>query len=111
MAIASIIPYVGTGFIWLPTGIIMIISGQLIPGIIILLVGALIISSVDNILSPKLIGKDSKMHPLLILFSTLGGIIFFGAAGFIIGPIVVSFFVVLWDIYLLEFKKQLTEYN
>lgn len=111
MAIASVIPYVGTGFIWVPVGIAMIIIGQLIPGLIILLVGALVIASVDNILSPKLIGGGSKMHPLLILFSTLGGITLFGVTGFIIGPIVMSFFVVLLDIYSLEFKNQLEEYN
>jgi predicted PurR-regulated permease PerM len=111
MAVASIIPYVGTGFIWIPVGIIMLIFGQLVPGLIILLLGASIIASVDNILSPKLIGKDSQMHPLLILLSTLGGIVYFGATGFIIGPIVMSFFVVLWDIYSLEFKTQLEEYN
>lgn len=111
MAVASVIPYVGTGFIWVPVGIAMIIIGHFIPGIIILAIGALVIASVDNILSPKLIGKDSKMHPLFILLSTLGGIALFGATGFIIGPIVMSFFVVLWDIYSLEFKNQLEEYN
>lgn len=111
MAIASVIPYVGTGFIWVPVGVIMLIIGQIVPGIIILSVGASIIASVDNVLSPKLIGKDAKMHPLLILFSTLGGLVIFGATGFIIGPIVMSFFVVLWDIYSMEFKHQLEEYN
>lgn len=111
MAIASIIPYVGTGFVWVPVGVIMLLIGQFIPGIIILSVGASIIASVDNILSPKLIGKDSQMHPLLILLSTLGGISLFGATGFIIGPIVSSFLVVLLDIYSLEFRTQLKEYN
>lgn len=111
MAIASMFPYVGTGFVWIPVGVIMMITGHFASGLVILLVGALIIASLDNILRPKLVGRDSKMHPLLILLSTLGGIIFFGAAGFIIGPIVMAFFVVLWDIYSLEFKKQLEEYN
>jgi len=111
MAIASIIPYVGTAFIWVPVGIIMLMVGNFTPGLIILIVGAFIIASVDNILSPKLIGEDSQMHPLLILLSTLGGIAFFGVTGFIIGPVVMSFFVVLWDIYSLEFKTQLEEYN
>lgn len=111
MGVASIIPYIGTGFVWLPVGLIMLLTGNVVQGVAIIIVGASIIASVDNVLSPKLIGSDTQMHPLLILFSTLGGIIVFGAMGFIVGPILMSFFVVLWEIYALEFKKQLEEYN
>lgn len=110
-AVASVIPSVGSALIWLPTGIIMIILGHIWPGIIIFIVGALLISTVDNILKPKLVGQDTQMHPLLILFSTLGGIALFGIAGFIVGPIIMSFFLVLWEIYAVEFKEQLEEFN
>jgi predicted PurR-regulated permease PerM len=106
MAITSIIPPVGSGLVWLPVGIAMILFGHPIGGIIILLAGIFIMGTMDNFIRPKLIGKDAKMHPLLILFSTLGGIILFGIAGFIIGPIVMALLVPLWDIYVLEFKTQ-----
>ena len=109
-AVASVIPSVGSALIWLPTGIIMIILGNIWSGIIILLAGG-VIGTIDNILKPKLVGKDTQMHPLLILFSTLGGIALFGIAGFIVGPIIISFFIVLWDIYATEFKEQLEEFN
>lgn len=111
MTISSVIPSIGSGLVWLPVGIIMIILGNYAAGLIILLVGALFISTIDNFIRPKLIGRDTQMHPLLILFSTLGGIAFFGISGFIAGPIVMSLFVALWDIYSLEFKKQLEGYN
>ena len=106
MAITSIIPPVGSGLVWIPVGIAMILFGYPVEGIIILLIGALVITTADNFIRPKLIGRDSKMHPLLILFSTLGGIILFGISGFIIGPIVMALLVPLWDIYVLEFKTQ-----
>src|SRR3989344_7172457 len=111
MTVSSVIPSIGSGLVWLPVGIVMIILGHFSKGIIILLVGGLFISTIDNFIRPKLVGKDTQMHPLLILFSTLGGIVLFGISGFIVGPIVMSLFVALWDIYALEFKAQLEEYN
>lgn len=104
MMVASVVPSLGSGLVWLPVGVIMILLGYPVKGIIILLVGGLVISTIDNLLRPKLVGQDTQMHPLLILFSTLGGIALFGLSGFIVGPIAVSIIVALWDIYLLEFK-------
>ncbi|MEK9173898.1 MAG: AI-2E family transporter, partial [Patescibacteria group bacterium] len=111
MVFFSIIPMVGTGIIWLPAGIILLLLGDIWQGIFILAFGSLIISSIDNILRPKLVGKDTEMHPLLIFFATIGGIFFFGLPGFIMGPIVVSLFMALGEIYRIEFQQQLKEYN
>lgn len=111
MMIASVIPVFGSGLIWLPVGIIMIVLGHFTKGIIILLVGFLIISMMDNFIRPKLVGRDTELHPLLILFSTLGGIALFGISGFIVGPIIMALFVAMWEIYSLEFKTQLKEFS
>jgi len=111
MVFFSIIPMVGTGVIWLPAGLILLLLGNVWQGVFILAFGALVISSVDNILRPKLVGKDTQMHPLMIFFATIGGIYFFGLPGFIMGPIVVSLFVALGEIYRIEFQEQLKEYN
>lgn len=111
MMIASIIPPAGSGLIWLPVGAVMILIGYPAKGLVILVVGGLVIGSIDNILRPKMIGKDVKMHPLLILFSTLGGLALFGIAGFIVGPIIMALFLALWEIYFFEFKEQLEEFN
>ena len=97
--------------VWVPVGLAMILFGHVASGIIILLVGILVISMVDNFIKPKLVGRDTQMHPLMILFATLGGIALFGISGFIVGPIVMSLFVALWDIYYLEFRGQLKEFN
>ncbi|MDP3956993.1 MAG: AI-2E family transporter [bacterium] len=111
MVLCSIIPMFGSGLVWLPAGIIMLLLGDIWQGIFILAVGGGIISVIDNILRPKLVGKDTQMHPLLILFATLGGIALFGLPGFIIGPIIVSLFMALGEIYSIEFRDQLKEYN
>jgi predicted PurR-regulated permease PerM len=104
MAIFSVIPPVGSGLVWLPVGIVMIFLGHLTAGLAIILTGLLVIGTMDNVLRAKLVGNDTQMHPLLILFSTLSGIAYFGIAGFIIGPIIVSLLVSLWDIYVLEME-------
>lgn len=111
MTISSVIPPAGSGLVWLPVGLIMILLGHTGKGLIILLVGGLLIGTVDNILRQKLIGRDAEMHPLLILLSTLGGLGLFGIAGFIIGPIIMALFLALWEIYFFEFKEQLEEFN
>ena len=54
---------------------------------------ALIVGPVDNVPCPRLVGRDTEMHDLMILFSTLGGIAAFGPMGFIIGPILAAVFV------------------
>lgn len=109
--LCSIIPMFGAGLVWLPAGIIMLLLGDVWQGFFVLAIGAGIISVIDNILRPKLVGNDTQMHPLLILFATLGGISFFGLAGFIIGPIIVALFMALGEIYSIEFRDQLKEYN
>jgi predicted PurR-regulated permease PerM len=111
MTISSVIPSFGSGLVWLPVGILMLVSGYFTEGLIILFVGAFLISMIDNFLRPKLVGKDTQMHPLMILFSTIGGIALFGISGFIVGPVIMSLFVAFWDIYALEFKDQLERYN
>ncbi len=111
MILFSIIPLVGSALVWLPAAIILLLMGQIWQGIFLLIVGFGVISLVDNILRPKLVGKDTQMHPLMIFFATLGGISLFGLPGFIIGPIVVSLFLALGEIYSIEFKSQLAEYN
>jgi predicted PurR-regulated permease PerM len=111
MAILSLIPMVGAGLIWLPTGIILLLSGSVWQGVFLLLFGLGVISVIDNILRPKLVGRDTEMHPLLVFFATLGGIALFGIPGFLIGPIIVSLFMALAGIYMSEYSADLKEYN
>lgn len=103
MVVAAILP-TGSAIIWGPAAVIMLFTGHIWEGITILAVGSVIIGLIDNLLRPILVGKEIRMHPVLIFLSTLGGLAIFGFAGFIIGPVITSLLTSLWDFFK-EFKE------
>lgn len=107
MIILSIIPAVGAAIVWLPAAVLLIMQGEMAKGIILIAVGAIIIGNIDNLLRPKLVGKDAQMPDLMILFGTLGGLAMFGISGVITGPIIAALFITLWDIYGKAFNEYL----
>lgn len=111
MAFLALIPLLGTGLIWFPAGLVMLALGNTWQGVFILVFGFGVISTIDNLLRPKLVGKDTQIHPLLVFFATLGGLSLFGLVGFLIGPIIIALFMSLVKIYSIEFKSQLEEFN
>lgn len=110
MVILSIIPLVGAGLVLFPASVWALVTGDIVGGVI-LLVGGVFVTTIDNYLRPKLVGQDTTIHPLLIFFATLGGLMMFGVMGFLIGPIVVALFLSLLKIYETEFADKLREYN
>lgn len=109
MAVLSIIPGVGTALVWIPAVIYLIAIGKLTTGILLALWCGLVVGTVDNVLRPRLVGRDTKMSDLMILLGTLGGILVFGAVGFIVGPIIAALFVTIWEMYGEAFKEYLPE--
>jgi predicted PurR-regulated permease PerM len=109
MTVLSIIPGVGGALVWVPAAIILLAMGQVWQAIVLVLFSALIVGSVDNLLRPILVGRDTKMHELMIFFSTLGGLLIFGAMGFILGPIIAALFITVWDIFRGMFRRELAE--
>ncbi len=107
MIMFSIIPAFGSFIIWLPAGLVMLALGNVWQAITIFAVGTFVISTIDNLLRPPLIGKDIQMHQLLVLFSTLGGIFIFGISGFVIGPIIASLYLAIMNIYDHYYKNEL----
>jgi predicted PurR-regulated permease PerM len=91
--IASFIPLLGTFVVWGPLAAYLFLKGAVLNGIILVIVGVVAISSVDNILRPFLIRGKMQMPTLAIFFSILGGIHFFGSIGFIMGPLVIALFI------------------
>ena len=98
MAILALIPAVGTALVWVPAGIWLIVSGELWAGIFVLGAGAVIISSVDNVLRPILVGRDTGIPDWIILVTTLGGISLAGFSGIVLGPLVAGLFLASWSI-------------
>jgi len=109
MILMAVVPVVGCSIIWAPAGVLMLLTGHLWEGVVILAVGFLVISTVDNLLRPILIGKDVEMHPLLIFLSTLGGIVLFGFSGFVIGPIITAMLIAIWEMYEEFYRKDLAK--
>lgn len=107
MVIMASIPAVGCYFIWLPIAIWEITVGNTTSGIAMILFGTLVIGTIDNLIRPLLVGRDTQMHPLMVLFSTLGGISVFGISGFVIGPVVASLLLAFWEMYDEYYKKDL----
>jgi predicted PurR-regulated permease PerM len=99
MTVLSIIPGIGTALVWLPAAVILLATGRIWQGIFLIAFCLLVVGTVDNLLRPRLVGRDTQMHDLLVLFGTVGGILLFGVLGFIIGPIIAALFVTVWEIY------------
>lgn len=104
MSVLSIIPSIGSALVWGPAAIILAFSGHVAKAIGLAVFCAVVVGSLDNLLRPILVGKDTQMHELMIFFGTLGGIIMFGVVGIFIGPIVAALFITVWDIYGVAFR-------
>ena len=109
MAVLSIIPSVGSAMIWIPASIILMVQGSVAGGIGLIVFCGLVVGSLDNVLRPILVGKDTKMHELMIFFGTLGGIMMFGITGIFIGPLIASLFITIWELYGIAFSDYLPE--
>jgi predicted PurR-regulated permease PerM len=107
MGFFSIVPGIGSAVIWLPAALLMILTGRIWQGVMMIIIGTLVIGTLDNLLRPILVGKNIEMHELLIFFSTLGGIALFGLSGFMIGPIIASLLLSFWRIYERFFSSEL----
>ena len=87
---ASILPVVGAAMVWVPAGIYLIFTGAIWKGVFVLAWGALVISTVDNIVRPWVVSGKVELHPLVLMFVILGGVQVFGFLGLFLGPVVAS---------------------
>ena len=98
-SIGALIPSVGTSIVFIPAVGYLLATGEYTNATILTVWGLTFVGLIDNLLGPYLIGRGSAMHPFLILLAVLGGISVFGPIGFIVGPVVVSLFLVLLELY------------
>ncbi len=97
--VVALVPVVGIALIVVPAAIFMIFEGNIVAMIGFVVWILLVVALMENVLRPRFISRSTKVHPLLVLLSVLGGISFFGAMGFILGPLVLSFFLALLEIF------------
>lgn len=99
MTVAALLP-LGSGLVWVPAGILLIITGHVTEGIILLLWGMVVISSADNVLRGFMLrGGETRIPEIITFISALGGIVVFGFFGFIYGPVIAAGFLTALDIY------------
>ena len=90
MFFLSMIPMAGAFLVWVPAAIYLALTGAFVKAGVLVVWGVLVIGSIDNILSPRLVGRRASLHELLIFFAVLGGIQVFGVLGLVLGPVAVA---------------------
>ena len=90
MFFLSMIPMAGAFLVWAPAAVFLALTGSWPRAIILLVWGVLVVGSIDNLLSPRLVGQRTRLHELLVFFSVLGGLQVFGVLGVVVGPVTVA---------------------
>jgi predicted PurR-regulated permease PerM len=96
---AAIIPVLGAWAVWLPSSVFLLISGHIFSGVGLFLYGAFFVSWVDNVIRPYIIAKKTKISTAIVLIGMIGGLIVFGILGLIIGPLILSYLLLILDAY------------
>lgn len=104
MALLAMVPALGAAGVWVPTALVLLAMGSWEKAVAVILVGGLVISTIDNFLRPILVGRDVKVPDYVILVATLGGIVSFGVTGVVIGPIAAALLLTIWEIFMEEFS-------
>lgn len=107
IAVASLVPYLGSAIFYVPIGIYYLLIGSIWQGIFIFVWGLLVIGLADNAVRTYMIKDKAKINPIFVLFSILGGIMLFGFWGIVLGPLIISLAVTVFHLYELEFCKDL----
>jgi predicted PurR-regulated permease PerM len=105
MALLAFLPIVGIGAVFLPAALYLILQGRLAAGIFFIVFYVLLSGGIEYLFKPKLVGKRVQMHTLLVFLSIIGGLKLFGILGIIYGPLVVTAFLTLTDIYESSYQR------
>ena len=86
----SMIPMAGAFLVWAPAALFLASAGSWTRAAVLVAWGVLVVGSIDNVLSPRLVGKRTRLHELLVFFSVLGGLELFGVLGVVLGPVTIT---------------------
>lgn len=104
MAVVAFLPIFGIGLVLVPTAVILLLNGLMTKALITLLFYVVLSFSVEYVVKPKFVGSQVKMHTLLVFLAIIGGMSLFGVLGIIYGPLIVTAFLTLSDMYLHEYS-------
>jgi predicted PurR-regulated permease PerM len=99
MTVLSVLPGIGATLVWIPAVVFLALNGQIGAAVGVGLWCALVVGTIDNVLRPLLVGKETKMPDLLVMVTTLGGLALFGFAGLLVGPIIGALFMTVWRLW------------
>ncbi|MBN1931575.1 MAG: AI-2E family transporter [Desulfobacterales bacterium] len=99
MALLAFLPILGIGAVFIPAAVYLFLKGRIAAGIFFIIFYLILSGGIEYFFKPKLVGKRVKMHTLLVFLAIMGGLNLFGILGIIYGPLIVTAFLTLTDIY------------
>lgn len=99
MALLAVVPVLGAFVVWIPAALFLVMEGSWGKALILIVWGAVVVGTVDNVLRPILVGKRLRLHTILAFMSVVGGLSVFGPAGLILGPVTLTVTTVLLEIW------------
>ena len=98
-AIFCVIPVLGSWLVWLPVSLVLFATGDTSKAIFLLVYGAFIVASIDNLIRPYLLSKHSTLNVAVALIGTIGGLYAFGIVGLVLGPLILAYAMILFEFY------------
>ena len=99
MALLAVVPVLGAFVVWIPAALFLAMEGSWGKALVLTLWGILVVGTIDNLLRPVLVGNRLKLHTVLAFISVVGGLMWFGPSGLILGPVVLTITCVLLEIW------------
>ncbi len=106
LMVASFLPIVGATVVWIPVGLLICLTSSVIKGVIFFIIMGVVTTIMESFLRPMYLRDRINVHPLLIFFSILGGIKFFGINGLLLGPMVIILFFTVLDLLTEDSKME-----
>lgn len=105
MALLAFLPILGIGAVLVPAAVFLLLKGRIVAGIIFIVFYVLVSGGIEYLFKPKVVGKRVQMHTLMVFLSIIGGLNLFGILGIIYGPLIVTAFLTLTDIYQTSYRQ------
>lgn len=109
MSLLAVVPMLGTSVIWAPAALFLALEGDPGSALILTLWGMLVVGTIDNLLRPIFVGNRLKLHTILAFMSIVGGLLLFGPAGLILGPVILTVTIALLEIWLTRTSVRVVE--
>jgi predicted PurR-regulated permease PerM len=107
MGLLAFLPILGIGMVFIPAALYLVLKGQIAAGVFFFIFYLVLSFGIEYFLKPRIVGQRAKMHTLLVFLSIIGGLKLFGMLGIIYGPLVVTAFLTLNEIYQESYQQHI----